>query len=193
VTTGGPPDEGSRPLPRATLRTLAARTATALADPAPDPAGQAWARSLLTPPEYGLWSRLSPFDQDHAIRVAREVERRLSATPFSGDPLWPAFALMHDVGKLCANLSALERAAAMVASRFVRVGVARRWAASGEGFRQRIGAYLVHGELGAALIRDAGGREPVAAWTEVHQGYRPGMGRALPPAVARALLDADVR
>ena len=85
MTAGGPrpEDEDRRPLPRATVRTLAARTATALADPAPDPAGQAWARSLLTPPEYTLWSRLSPFDQDHAIRVAREVERRLSATPFA--------------------------------------------------------------------------------------------------------------
>ncbi len=37
--------------------------------------------------------------------------------------------------------------------------------------KRRLGLYLLHGEVGADLIRRAGGREPIAAWTEIHQGY----------------------
>lgn len=188
-----PREDGGLPLPRATLRTLAERTVTAVAGVRPEPADQEWARSILTPEEHGLWSRLSALDRDHAVKVAKKVQSRLAATPWAGDTLWPGAALMHDIGKLDSGLSPVERAAAMLASRIVSVRTARRWASRARGRRRRIGSYLIHGELGARMIRDAGGREEIAAWTEVHQGDRDMDRLKIPPTVIAALLESDVR
>lgn len=188
-----PPEDGGRPLPRATLRTLAERTLTAIGGVRSDPSDQAWVRSILTPEEHRLWSRLSALDQDHAVKVAKEVRSRLAATPWANDTLWPGAALMHDIGKLDSALSPGERVVAMLASRIVSVRTARRWASRAGGRRQRIGSYLIHGELGARMIRAAGGREEIAAWTEVHQGDRSLERLEMPPAVIGALLESDVR
>ncbi len=154
---------------------------------------RAWVESILTGPELDLWVRQSAFDQDHVVQVARRVERRLAATVYRGDARWIGAALMHDVGKAEARLSMLGRAAATVAGRLVPRKTARRWASSASGFRGRIGAYLTHGEIGARLIRKAGGRAEVAAWTEIHQdvGLAPA-GLGFPAAVVEALSESDV-
>ncbi len=126
------------------------------------------------------------------MRVARSVERRLAPTVYGGDSLWPSAALMHDVGKLQSDLSVHERVIATLASKAVGVATARRWAFLAAGARRRIGLYLIHGEVGARMIRTAGGREEIAAWTEVHQGYRSFAGLGIPAVVLAALLDSDV-
>ena len=98
---------------------------------------------------------------------------------------------MHDIGKLASDLTWRERFLAIVISKTVGVGTARRWARSGRGMRRRIGSYLIHGELGARMVRDAGGREEVAVWSEVHQGYRQTGRLAIPPDVVTALIESD--
>ncbi len=192
MDSGRRSDEGGSPLPRATFRALAQRAIVAAGRPCPDPDDLAWAGSILTAAEFDLWRRQSDYDQSHAVRVARRVERRLGSTAYAGDTLWPSAALMHDVGKLEADLSLSERAIATLASRVVEVATVRRWAASAVGTKRRIGLYLIHGEIGAGMIRAAGGRETIAAWTEVHQGYRSAAGLGIPPVVLSVLLDCDV-
>jgi hypothetical protein len=186
--TGG----GARPLPRATLPELL-RRAVAAARRAPDgPEDRAFARAVLTPAELELWSRQSALDRSHSVRVARRVERRLAETVHGSDSRWTAAALLHDVGKADAGLAPLERAVATLAGRVVDSGTARRWAARGSGFRRRIGSYLLHGEIGARMIRSAGGRPEAAEWAEVHQGDRGAPGPGIPAAVAAALVESDV-
>jgi hypothetical protein len=184
--------ESATPLPRATFRALAERAILALRKVSEDPADRAWVRSILTPAEFELWARQSDYDRDHAARVARRVERRLAPTVYAGDTLWPSAALMHDVGKTQANLSKLERVIATLASKAVGVATARRWAGSAAGAKRRLGIYLIHGEVGARMIRAAGGREEVAAWTEVHQGYQSVARLGMPSIVVEALLESDV-
>ncbi len=183
---------GKNPLPRATLPELIARALGARRGARPDAADRVWARDILTPAEFDLWSGQSAHDQRHTIAVARRVELRLASTPHAGEALWPAVALMHDVGKREANLSLFERVVATLAARVVSVDRARRWMSSRVKTKRRLGLYLLHGEVGAGLIRRAGGREPIAAWSEVHQGYRGLEEPGLPAAVVEALIQSDV-
>jgi hypothetical protein len=154
-------------------------------------ADRAWARSLLRPPEYAIWIRQRRYDRRHTLAVARRVEARLSGTPYAGDRLWLAAALMHDVGKAAAGLSPAGRAAAILANRFVDLETARRWTRSRLRGLRRIGLYLTHGEVGARLIREAGGREEIAAWSEIHQGGG-AAATGIPSAVLAALVGSDV-
>jgi hypothetical protein len=98
---------------------------------------------------------------------------------------------MHDVGKLAARLTFIERIAANVLRSAIGRLRARCWASGATGRRRRIGAYLTHGEIGAAMIRAAGGREELATWAEVHQTHSGGPAPGVPAPVAAALLAAD--
>jgi putative nucleotidyltransferase with HDIG domain len=189
-----PRDLGARlhPLPLARFRLLARRLASAIAPARDDPADGEWVNAALTPAEYALWERLSPYDRRHAVDVARKTALRLAATPFGCDTRWLGAALMHDIGKAEADLSTLERVVAVLAGKIVGVDTARRWAAAGAGVRWRIGSYLMHGERGAEMIRREGGREEVASWAEIHQGYRDPSESGFPPVVVEALLESDV-
>ena len=119
----------------------------------------AWVAGILEPGELRLWRSLPNHDQRYTIRVAKAVEERLAGTEFAGQPRWLAAALLHDVGKLDAGLGVAGRTVATVAGA-VR---SRTRASSG-----RFGRYLRHDELGAAMLRAAGGREEAAAWAAVH-------------------------
>lgn len=185
---GSPPS-----LPRATWRELLRRTLVAAGRERSSAADRDWVESILTGPELDLWIRQSAFDQDHVLQVARRVERRLAATVHAGDARWLGAALMHDVGKVEARLSMLGRAAATIAGRIVSRETARRWASGAPGFRRRIGAYLTHGEIGARMIRRAGGRGEAAAWSEAHQDLRLApSGLGFPADVVEALSESDV-
>jgi len=184
---------GPNALPRATFLELAGRAVAAAVRPRSDPADRAWAQSVLTPGEFEVWIRQSDYDLHHAIQVGQRVEHRLASTAYKGDSRWICAALMHDVGKSESNLSLPERVVATLASKVFGVATARVWAASASGWKRRLGLYLIHGELGAAMIRAAGGREEAAVWSEVHQGYATSVASGiLPPVVVRALIESDV-
>ncbi len=192
MSSSGGGEKNVNPLPRATLRLLASRLIAAARKVRSDPADEAWVRSILTPAEHDLWTRLSAYDRSHAVQVARRVEHRLAPTVYRGDTLWLSAALLHDIGKLQSELSMFERVIATLASKAVGVLTARRWAGSATAVKRRIGIYLIHGEIGAGMIRASGGREGVAAWTEVHQDYRSRDDLGIPSVVVEALLESDV-
>jgi hypothetical protein len=183
-------EEGAS-LPRAYLKVLAERLLDTFRR-APLEPEQTWVKPLLTRAEFDLWSRLSPYDQSHAVRVAQGVHRRLAATQYAGDLRWLSVALMHDIGKLESNLAFDERMLATLAGRIVKLSTAMRWSSSARGLTRRVGRYLIHGALGSEMIRLAGGREEIALWSAVHQGNGLAAEPVIPLPVIRALTDADL-
>jgi hypothetical protein len=161
---------------------LARRFLRALWPGAPRSADTAWVESILTPAELDLWQRLPNHDRRYSIRVAQRVRTLLAGTEFAGDPRWPAAALLHDVGKLDADLGVAGRVVATA------LGALVPSARHSEG---RIGRYLRHGELGQHRIRAAGGREEAARWAAAHHDRDEWAGTGVPAPVAEALAAAD--
>jgi hypothetical protein len=183
-------EEGAA-LPRAYLKVLAERLIDTF-HRAPQADEQTWVKSLITREEFDLWSRLSPYDQSHSVRVAQGVHRRLAVTQYAGDSRWLSVAIMHDIGKLESNLALHERMLATLAGRIVKLSTAMRWASSARGLTRRVGRYLIHGALGSEMIRSAGGREETALWSSVHQGDGLAAEPMIPLPVIKALTDADL-
>ncbi|MFN8036096.1 MAG: hypothetical protein U0V73_09200 [Acidimicrobiia bacterium] len=150
----------------------------------------AWVQSALTPAELALWQRLPNHDQRHSIGVARDVWARLAGTPYADDPRWPAVALLHDVGKLDAGLGVYGRVVATVCGFVGGRSLAGAWSAR-RGFTRRVGLYLRHDELGADMIRMAGGRKEAALWAAAHHHPEAWPSTGLPSAVIDALDAAD--
>lgn len=126
------------------LAHLARRFVGSLRPGGPD--GEQWAIEQLGAGERALWSRMSDPDRRHAVDVARRVPEHLRVA-----------ALLHDVGKIESGLGTFARAGATVLGLVGR----DRW-------RGRVGAYLHHDELGAALLRDAGSDALTIAWAREH-------------------------
>ena len=125
---------------------LARRFFGSLRPGGPAPADEAWARAQLSGGELALWARMSAPDRRHAVGVARAVPVELA----------PA-ALLHDVGKVVSGLGTFARSGATVLGWFGR----ERW-------HGRVGDYLHHDALGAALLRDAGASDLTVAWAAEH-------------------------
>jgi len=161
-------------------------------------ADEAWVRTVLSPAELALWSRLSRPDRRHAAGVARRVEVELGPARSPAPVL--AAALLHDVGKVEAGLGTFRRVSATVIGDVARRGqpgqgddggggaTARRWAA-GRGPLRRVGLYLSHAPLGADLLAGSGSAELTVAWAREH--HLPPSRWTLPPEVAAALKAAD--
>ena len=90
-----------------------------------------------------------------------------------------AAALLHDIGKLGSGFGPFGRAAATVIGK-----VQGRTRAHG-----RVGAYLRHDELGAAMLREGGSAPLTIAWAAEH--HRSPAQWSVPADVGRALKDAD--
>jgi hypothetical protein len=155
---------------------LARRFFGSFARGGPSPADAAWVSSWLNDGEIALWSRLSDADRRHAVGVARRTLEMLGATT---ERAVVAAALLHDVGKVESGFGPFRRAAATLIGK--ALGRTRT--------RGRTGAYLRHDELGAALLRDAGSAPLAVAWAAEH--HRPPEQWSVPPAIGRALKDAD--
>ncbi|MBI2168294.1 MAG: HD domain-containing protein [Actinobacteria bacterium] len=146
--------------------------------------------SILTPPEFELWSAQPRYDLRHTLGVARRAEALLGA---AAEPRWLAAALLHDVGKVRAHLGIFGR----VTATLLMIGIGRARVASWHswsGIRGRFGRYAVHGPAGADLIQQAGGRNEVATWADAHHRVRRGQALSLPgipQSVAIALREAD--
>ena len=140
---------------------------------------QGWVTARLLPGERQLWQRMSRADQKHSVGVARTVARGSGA-----DRAVVAAALLHDVGKVEADLGTVGRAVATLVGR--RSGA--RWRDE-PGIRGRIGCYLHHDAIGAALLEDAGADPLTVAWAREH--HRPEDAWTVPVEVGRALRDAD--
>ena len=122
----------------------------------PSAEDEAWVAEQLGEGEQELWARMSGPDRRHAVGVARVV----AATPEGGQAWVRAAALLHDVGKVDAQLSTLARVPATLAGL-----VARERLAAGRG---RVARYLRHDAIGADLLERAGADPRTAAWAREH-------------------------
>jgi putative nucleotidyltransferase with HDIG domain len=100
-------------------------------------ADTAWAESLLLEGELQLWRRMGAADRRHSIVVARRFEN-LAADEWTRDEI--AGALLHDIGKLDADMGTFSRVVATV--------VGPRTA--------RFRSYHDHERIGAEMLAAAG-------------------------------------
>jgi hypothetical protein len=162
--------------------------------------------TVLEPGEFGLWARQPGHDQRHSAAVARQVEAALAGGPHAGDTRWLACALLHDIGKLASGLGIPARVLATLVGRTTDGAVASRGTGGGppttaarpawvseehRGLRRRIALYLRHPELGADMIRLAGGRAEVAHWAGAHHDRARLDPLLVPDPVVKALVAAD--
>jgi hypothetical protein len=166
---------------------LAKRGLTSALPLGPSKVDQAWAGTQLTEGERQLWQRMSRADRRHAAGVARRVAAALGEEA-TREVL--AAALLHDVGKTLAGFGAYRRVVATLSA--MAVGhdpdVIDAWTRT-TGFTRRVGLYLQHDRLGGDLLAMAGSDPLTEAWARQH--HRPDTEWTVPPAVGRALKDAD--
>ena len=164
---------------------LAKRFFTSLWPGGPGPEDEAWARSHLLEGEARLWTRLSGPDRRHAVGVGRRVEAGLGT---AADRPVLAAALLHDVGKLSANLGTYGRVIATLSGAVAGRETAEAWSTT-FGFTRRVGLYLRHPELGGDLLAVAGSHELTVTWAREH--HLPPEHWTLDRHVADALKAAD--
>lgn len=112
---------------------------------------------------------MSNADRRHAVGVARQVGDQPRAVL--------AAALLHDVGKVESGLGTFTRVGATV----LGMG-SRQWGG-------RLGAYLRHDELGAALLERVASDPLTIAWAREH--HLPEARWTVPLDIGRALMAAD--
>jgi hypothetical protein len=158
---------------------LAQRTLWSLRKPAPDPEGEQWLLTQLTPAETVLYRSMAEVDRAHAIDCAKAVEQL-------GTEVVVASAL-HDVGKTQSGLGTPGRVAASFAGLLIP-DEARTWDTSG-GLRGQIGRYLDHSEIGARALEAAGASALAVAWAREH--HLPQSMQTIDPEIRDALHAAD--
>lgn len=168
----------------AELPHLAKRFFGSLVPLGPSRANDNWAKDQLLPGEIDLWYRMSRQDRRHAAGVARHVSELL---PDASRPVLAA-ALLHDVGKIDAQLGTIRRALATVAIMIAGADAADLWVKS-RGVTRRFGLYAKHPEIGGDLLAMAGSDELTTAWAREHHGAPENS--SLPQEIALALSTAD--
>lgn len=113
-----------------------------------------WAARFLRDGEWRVFLGMDPRDREHAVRVAGKL---LAERPGAHEELVAA-ALLHDCGKSVRRYRLWERVLAGLIP--YRAAPRVPWGAA------RVRAR--HPELGARLVREAGGRERVAWLIERH-------------------------
>lgn len=144
-----------------------------------------WVESTLSGAEYGLWCRMSGPDRRHSVQVGRDVERMLGNEATA--PTLAA-ALLHDVGKIDADLGTWGRVIATLSAKVAGQEAAKLWIKS-SGFTRKVGLYLHHPEIGADMLELAGSDPLTVSWTEEH--HRPADQWTVPAEIAAALDTAD--
>ncbi|MDG2025847.1 MAG: HD domain-containing protein [Acidimicrobiales bacterium] len=146
---------------------------------------RAWVEEVLSDTEYALWKRQCGPDRRHTASVGREVERRLGneATP----PVLAA-ALLHDIGKIEADLGTWGRVIATLSAKVAGRDTARLWVRS-SGFTRRVGLYLHHPEFGADLLEMAQSDPLTVAWAAEH--HKPSEEWTVPMEIAQVLYEVD--
>jgi hypothetical protein len=173
---------------------LAKRALGSLVPVAPRRGDVDWVEGILSAQEAVLWRRMARADRRHSVTVARRVETTLSATEHADDARWAAAALLHDLGKLDADLGVPLRVLATLVARIGGYERVAGWTRS-RGLRRRFALYVRHPELGATRLALAGSAPEVVTWARMHQN--PVVTNAgapvpgIPPAVVNALLAAD--
>lgn len=166
----------------------------------PDEVDEAWALGHLNQAEILLWRRMSAPDRRHAIAVARAVGQGLRTVEadslnsgwFSNTAEFErsaiAAALMHDSGKVVADIGTLSRVAATVFWALAPPSLVRDWLTVA-GPRRLLAEYHDHPRLGAELLADAGSSRLVHTWAGEH--HRRPQNWTVPAAIGHLLKDCD--
>ena len=151
----------------------------------PSAADAAWAEEHLLEDERDVWRKMSRQDRRHACGVARRATDALG-----DDATRPvvAAALLHDCGKVVADLGTYGRVIATLSGKVAGRDVAMAWSET-RGFTRRVGLYVEHPRLGADLLGMAGSAPLTVAWTREH--HLPPEDWTVPPAIGAALKAAD--
>ena len=144
-----------------------------------------WATSLLRPGERDIWVQMSNADRRHSVAVGRRVERALGHE--ASRPVLAA-ALLHDCGKIDANLGAYGRVVATLSVSIAGQSTAEHWTQA-RGFTRKIGLYARHADIGADRLALAGSDPLTVTWTREH--HQPEETWTLPHHLAAALKAAD--
>jgi hypothetical protein len=156
------------------VRHLLARFVATLRAVPPSPQDERWATDRLSPAAAALWARQGDGDRRHSVAVARRV---LAAAPDAPD--WViAAALLHDVGKIDADLGVSGRVLATLLS-----------ACRVRNAPAALGRHLRYPATGAALLAAAGEPAEVAAWAGQH--HLPAAQWTVPAGWAVLLAEAD--
>ena len=99
-----------------------------------------------------------------------------------------AAALLHDIGKIDADLGTWGRVVATLAATVAGRDTATRWITK-RGLAGRIGRYLQHPEIGADLLAVAGSVPLTVAWAKEH--HTPAEAWTIDPAIGRVLFEVD--
>lgn len=151
----------------------------------PSEVDRVWVKSVLSEAEFVLWRRQYGPDRRHTAAVAREVERRLGN---EASPPVLAAALLHDIGKIDADLRTWGRVVATLSAKVAGRDAARLWTKS-TGFTRKVGLYLQHPEIGADMLEMAGSDPLTVAWAAEH--HLPAEEWTIDPTVAQILHDVD--
>ncbi len=151
----------------------------------PSETDRAWVEEVLSEAEYPLWARMYGPDRRHSAAVALEVQRRLG---HHATPEVLAAALLHDVGKIDADLGTWGRVIATLSAKLVGADTARLWIKS-SGFTRRVGLYLHHPEIGADILEMAGSDPLTVSWAAEH--HNPADEWTVPVEIAAVLHEVD--
>lgn len=148
---------------------------------------EAWAEQHLLPGELVLWQRMSRADRRHAAGVARRVCAELGEE--ATRPVVAA-ALLHDVGKVDANLGVYGRVIATLSVKAIGRDpeVIRAWTKT-RGFTRNVGLYALHPKLGGDMLGMAGSDPLTEAWAREH--HLSSEEWTVPAAIGTALKNAD--
>lgn len=122
----------------------------------------------LTEAERDLFYRMEPADQAHSVRVTRLCMEALAAHPQVDERVMVKAALLHDVGKIGADLGLVFRTLwvfghALMPSVLDRVA-ARGASAPPGSLRRKMYDQLFHAAIGARMLAQVGTEPEVLHW-----------------------------
>ena len=151
----------------------------------PKSADVEWVEHILTAAEFALWRRMYGPDRRHSVAIGREVESRLGSR--ATQPVLAA-ALLHDVGKIDADLGTWGRVIATLSGFVAGRDTANIWTRQ-RGFTRKVGLYLRHPELGGDMLELAGSDSLTVAWAREH--HLPPDQWSIDPDIAGVLSEVD--
>ena len=151
----------------------------------PQSADVEWVEQSLTAAEFALWLRMYGPDRRHSVAIGREVESRLGGR--TTQPVLAA-ALLHDVGKIDADLRTWGRVIATMSGFVAGRDTADIWTRQ-RGLTRKVGLYLRHPELGGDMLEMAGSDPLTVAWTREHHLHPDQW--SIDPDVAAVLAEVD--
>ena len=134
----------------------------------PTPQDLAQAEATLGPSLYPLFRDLPPSDQAHALRVLHKAR---SSAPH--DLELHQAALLHDAGKAPYPLSLADRAAIVLARRWIPARSAKWGSGQPHGWKRPFVVASQHPAWGATMVQQAGGSANLVRLIRDHQNPVP--------------------